>query len=157
MFFIKIAITKQDDSYYISAIANSGDKLSSLGSYDYVLLAYSGYPYYTDFVNMDCYVGYEVKFIIDASVVAEIICLTDRALAGNSAICHKSRDISRKHIRVKAILDDKAVFAVGLRTSGNSINSVHNAIDEPAPVSHYHAFFCKSGIIIIDIGQIRAE
>ena len=67
LYWKKIAITKQDDSYYVSAIANSGDKLSSLGSYDYVLLAYSGYPYYTDFVNMDCYVGYEVKFIIDPS------------------------------------------------------------------------------------------
>lgn len=68
LYWHKIAIKKNDNnSYYVSNIAKSGDKLSTLGEYDYVVLAYSGYPFYNEFVNMDCYIGYEVKFLIDPS------------------------------------------------------------------------------------------
>lgn len=70
LYWHKIAIKKNDNnSYYVSNIAKSGDKLSTLGEYDYVILAYSGYPYYNEFVNMDCYIGYEVKFLIDPSTM----------------------------------------------------------------------------------------
>ena len=99
----------------------------------------------------------ETEFCIDSHVIAEIICLTNCALARDGAICHKSGYITREHIRVETVLYDKGVLAIGLRSARNCVDSVHYAVNESAPVSHYNALFGKGGIIIIDIGQIGAE
>lgn len=61
----KIAIKKVDDNYYVSGIANSGESLASLGSYDYIMLAYSSYNRYSDFTSMDLTIGDLVKFESD--------------------------------------------------------------------------------------------
>lgn len=65
LYWHKIALVKKDDAYYISAIAPSGQKLSSLGTYDFVVLAYSDYANYNDFVKGNYEVGDTVKFFID--------------------------------------------------------------------------------------------
>ena len=61
----KVGIKKNSDGYYVSAIATNGEVLSSLGSYDYVILAYSDYDYYSQFVNLGYSVGDMVYMITD--------------------------------------------------------------------------------------------
>ena len=72
LYWHKIAISKNDKGYYVSAIAENGDNLSTLGSYDYVVLAYTAYPYYNEFVNADYAVGYEVMFLVDPTLESDI-------------------------------------------------------------------------------------
>ena len=69
LYWFKIGIKLIDDEYYISSIAYSGDKLSSLGEYDYVILAYSSYSKYKELLNMELQIGYTVKFLIDPSTL----------------------------------------------------------------------------------------
>ena len=71
LYWHKIGIVKQNDRYYISAIAKNGTKLSSLGTYDYVLLAYSDYKNYNDFVNGNYEIGDTVKFMFDPTKVSD--------------------------------------------------------------------------------------
>lgn len=65
LYWHKIAVSKINDHYYISNIGKSGDKLSSLGSYDFVILCYSDYPNYSSFVKGDYIIGDEVVFLND--------------------------------------------------------------------------------------------
>lgn len=61
----KVGISKTNNGYVISGIAQSGESLSSLGDYDFVILAYSAYEYYNDFVKANYLLGYEVFFTVD--------------------------------------------------------------------------------------------
>lgn len=63
----KIGIKENDGSYYILSIAKSGDALSTLGDYDFVVLAYADYAYYKNFLNGNYQVGDEVHFLVDPS------------------------------------------------------------------------------------------
>jgi len=65
----KIAIQKINDAYYVSGIAASGESLSSLGSYDYVMLAYSSYSRYSEFVGMNISIGDLVVFDTDITIL----------------------------------------------------------------------------------------
>lgn len=58
----KYGIVLNDGNYVISKILNSGDSISELGEYDYVLLAYTNYEYYSKFVSLDANVGDIVEF-----------------------------------------------------------------------------------------------
>jgi len=69
LYWFKLAIKENNGEYYISNIAYSGDKLSSLGEYDYVVLAYSTYSKYKELLNMNLQVGYTVKFLIDPTTI----------------------------------------------------------------------------------------
>lgn len=66
----KVGIKKNSDGYYISAIAINGEALSTLGSYDYVILAYSDYDYYSQFVNLGYSVGDMVYIINDPKTLS---------------------------------------------------------------------------------------
>ena len=61
----KIGIKLIGDSYYISAIAQNGDTLSTLGDYDYIIMAYMEYDLYNDFAGMSVEKGYQVIFSDD--------------------------------------------------------------------------------------------
>lgn len=61
----KVAIKKSEEGYYVSAIAKNGDSLSTLGTYDYVILAYSNYDKYSKFVNLGYNIGDIVYMIND--------------------------------------------------------------------------------------------
>jgi len=61
----KYAIVKEKDYYKISGIAGSGEPLSTLGSYDYVILAYTDYAKYSEFVNIGLNIGDIVEFSVD--------------------------------------------------------------------------------------------
>lgn len=63
----KILIIEENGKYFVSNIGNDTTKLSDLGYYDYLILAYSSYPNYKDIVNLDCEIGYEVNFLVDPS------------------------------------------------------------------------------------------
>lgn len=65
----KVGIKKSDDGYFVSAIAISGAALSSLGDYDFVILGYTDYALYTEFVNMGYLVGYKVYFTVDPATL----------------------------------------------------------------------------------------
>lgn len=67
----KIGIVNNNGNYYVSKIVPNGTSISELGSYDYVLLAYSGYSGYSSFINIDCQVGYRVNFLIDPQTMEE--------------------------------------------------------------------------------------
>lgn len=61
----KVAIKKNNDGYYVSAIASSGESLSTLGTYDYVILAYADYDNYNNFINLGYSVGDLVYMVSD--------------------------------------------------------------------------------------------
>lgn len=63
----KVAIKKNGSEYFVSAIAINGDALSTLGDYDFVILAYTDYSLYSEFVNLGYQVGYKVYFTVDPS------------------------------------------------------------------------------------------
>lgn len=65
LYWQKIGIIKIDDEYYVSSIAGSGEKISSMGDYDFVLLAYTDFVRYSDFCSLDITVGDRVVFITD--------------------------------------------------------------------------------------------
>ena len=65
----KIAIQKINNDYYVSGIAASGESLSSLGAYDYVMLAYSSYSRYSEFVDMNVSIGDWVVFDTDITAL----------------------------------------------------------------------------------------
>ena len=67
----KIGITKNGDDFVISKIVANGDSITNLGAYDYVILAYTSYPGYKNFVNGNYSVGDKVKFLIDPSTLEE--------------------------------------------------------------------------------------
>ena len=67
----KIGIKKNDDSYYVSAIAINGEALSSLGECDFVVLAYTDYTGYSYFTNLGYEVGTEVFFSVDPRAFTE--------------------------------------------------------------------------------------
>ena len=58
----KLGIKLIGDGYYITAIAKNGEALSTLGEYDFVILAYADYDLYSNFVNMNVDLGYRVIF-----------------------------------------------------------------------------------------------
>ncbi len=66
----KVGIKKNSDGYYVSAIATNGEVLSSLGSYDYVILAYGDYDGYSQFVNLGYSVGDMVYMINDPKTLS---------------------------------------------------------------------------------------
>ncbi len=61
----KYAIVKENDYYKISKIVLSGEALSTLGNYDYVILAYKNYTKYNEFVNLGLNIGDIVEFSVD--------------------------------------------------------------------------------------------
>lgn len=63
----KIGVSKINNEYYVSNIAKSGAAITDLGVYDYIIMAYSNYAGFNDFVNLDCLIGYNVKFLVDPS------------------------------------------------------------------------------------------
>ena len=67
LYWHKIGIVKNNDEYYISKIVPNGESINNLGSYDYVILAYSSSPLYKSFVNANYSVGDKVQFLIDPS------------------------------------------------------------------------------------------
>ncbi len=58
----KIGIRMVGENYYVSGTATSGESLAEVGSYDYIMLAYSSYERYSEFVQMDLSVGDLVEF-----------------------------------------------------------------------------------------------
>ncbi len=66
----KVGIKKNSDGYYVSAIATNGEALSTLGSYDYVILAYGDYDYYSKFVNLGYSIGDMVYMINDPKTLS---------------------------------------------------------------------------------------
>ena len=99
----------------------------------------------------------EAERLIYSYVVAKIIRLSHRTLTSDGAICHQRGNIARKHIRMITVLDDEGVLAVALRAAGDAVNTVHNAVNESAPVCYDHAFIGEGGIIIVNCGQIGAK
>ncbi len=84
----KVAIKKNNDGYYVSAIASNGEALSTLGTYDYVILAYGDYDYYSQFVNLGYNVGDTVYMIndpktLDKGSTTNIISFTKANLGNN--------------------------------------------------------------------------
>ena len=70
----KILIIEQNNKYYVSNIGDNTTKLSDLGDYDYLILAYSNYKYYKHIVNLDCEIGYEVEFLVNPSTIINGSC-----------------------------------------------------------------------------------
>lgn len=68
-YWYKVGIKKSDKGYFVSAIAKSGDSLSSLGDYDYVLLAYANYYKYQEFINLNINIGDDVVFSSDLTLL----------------------------------------------------------------------------------------
>ena len=66
-YWLKIAIKKTNNKYYVSGIAENGVSISTLGEYDYVLCTYSGSMYYSLINNVDINIGDEVIFINDVT------------------------------------------------------------------------------------------
>lgn len=65
----KYGISKEKENYIISGIAGSNESLSTLGAYDYVILAYSNYPQYDSFVKLGLNIGDIVEFSVDPSTL----------------------------------------------------------------------------------------
>lgn len=61
----KYGIVKNDNQYVISKILTSGDAISEMGDYDYILLAYSNYSMYNKFCSLSVTVGDTVEFSAD--------------------------------------------------------------------------------------------
>ena len=74
-YWFKIAISKNNDGYYVSNIGKSGSSLSSLGSYDYVLLVYSANSDYNTITNLDLEVGNRVDFLVDPLEMNDSNCI----------------------------------------------------------------------------------
>lgn len=70
----KIGIVKTNNGYMVSAIANNGEGLSTLGDYDFVILGYTDYPNYSDFVKSNYQVGDNVYFTVDPESLATGVC-----------------------------------------------------------------------------------
>ncbi len=64
----KVGVGKSESGYMISAIANNGEGLSTLGEYDFVILGYTDYDNYSSFVNSNYQIGYNVYFTVDPSL-----------------------------------------------------------------------------------------
>lgn len=67
----KIGISFSGNDYYVSGIAINGASLSSLNSYDFVILAYSAYDLYSQFESMDIEIGTKVLFSGDPVMLEE--------------------------------------------------------------------------------------
>lgn len=67
----KVGIVKSEEGYIVSAIATSGQSLSSLGEYDFIILAYTEYSEYNKFVLAKYQVGYRVFFSVDPTSLNE--------------------------------------------------------------------------------------
>lgn len=93
----KIGITYTNDKYYVSAIAKNGDALSTLGVYDYIILAYSAYPLYSDFENSGITVGSVVEFSTDPALleVGDV----------NLLVSFIKRDVSEYYDEIKTFLE----------------------------------------------------
>lgn len=61
----KYGIIKKDGQYVISNILRSGDALSEMGDYDYLLLAFTNYSRYNDFCSLNVTAGDIVEFDLD--------------------------------------------------------------------------------------------
>lgn len=60
----KYGIIQNGDQYIISKILTSGDAISEMGDYDYILLAYSNYSMYNKFCSLSVTVGDVVEFSV---------------------------------------------------------------------------------------------
>ena len=58
----KIGVSLIGNGYYITGIAQNGEALSTLGEYDFVILAYTDYDLYSSFSKMNVDLGYRVIF-----------------------------------------------------------------------------------------------
>ncbi|MBE6131577.1 MAG: hypothetical protein E7183_07625 [Erysipelotrichaceae bacterium] len=67
----KIGVSFSGNNYYVSGIAKNGEALSSLNSYDFVILAYSSYGLYSQFEKMEINIGTKVLFSADPSTIEE--------------------------------------------------------------------------------------
>ena len=65
----KVGISCVNGTYYVSAIAINGESLSTLGDYDFVVLAYQSYQNYTSFVQLGYSVGTMVYFTMDPTTL----------------------------------------------------------------------------------------
>lgn len=79
LYWQKIGIINVDGEYYISSIKPSGESISTLGDYDYVMLSYSAHPHYSEFCNLDIKVGDKIAFSVDPSTLTKgsVICRAD--------------------------------------------------------------------------------
>jgi chitinase len=69
LYWHKIGVKKINNEYYISSIAVSGEKVTSM-TYDYVILAYSYYSRYGEFASLDVKVGDKVIFDCDLELLS---------------------------------------------------------------------------------------
>lgn len=67
----KVGVVKTEEGYVVSSIAISGESLSSLGEYDFVILAYSAYNNYNEFVSSNFQIGYDVFFSVDPTTLED--------------------------------------------------------------------------------------
>ena len=84
VYWHKVAVKKNGDNYFISAIANSGESLSTLGTYDYVILAYNDYEKYSDFVKGNYEIGDIVQFTKIDKNSPTIVSFIKQELADNA-------------------------------------------------------------------------
>lgn len=97
VYWQKMGIRYTGNDYYISAIASSGESLSTLGVYDYVMMAYSNYSGYSAFVNGNYEVGDLVKFVVDPSTLTNgeetvIVSVVKQNIADNTEVIQEYLD-----------------------------------------------------------------
>lgn len=105
----KILIKEEDGKFYVSNIGDNTTKLSELGEYDYLILAYSSYKYYKDIVNLDCQIGYQVDFLIEPSLISKgsctnIVSFSERKLDYDIEEIHNY--LNEKYSGIKVINSD---------------------------------------------------
>lgn len=66
-YWYKIAIKKINNEFFVSSLAESGDSISTIGEYDYVIMVYSACPIYNEIASANIEIGDVVNFIIDPS------------------------------------------------------------------------------------------
>ena len=74
LYWHKVGINYVNDEFKVTKIAEHSTQLSTLGDYDYVILAYPNYNKYDEFTELDIKPGYIVKFSKDVSLVEEGKC-----------------------------------------------------------------------------------
>lgn len=68
-YWYKIGVSFSGNNYYVSGIAGNGTPLSSLNSYDFVILAYSKYTLYDQFESSNISIGTKVCFSVDPTLI----------------------------------------------------------------------------------------
>ena len=74
LYWQKITITKTVDNYYVDKVEASGISLSTMRPFEYLLEAYSSFPRYNDFCNLEVSSGNKVIFITDPTNHSEGSC-----------------------------------------------------------------------------------